>query len=186
MTARDKIIFSVLQTELNPNDSDHDDDESAASSEDEYVPSDESDSEEEYIEKNLHYIKEEFEPEDEKLQNEEKCQGAIHQDKYTARDGTIWEIAVPQRHRTQQHNIVHCRARPKNIPRILTEVVQAFRLYLSNQILKKTILHTNVEATRVYPEKQSQTTWKLTDKTEILAYVGLIMAAGQLTKPFIY
>ena len=42
------------------------------------------------------------------------------------------------------------------------------------------MLPTNAEATRIYPEKQSQITWKLTDKTEILAYVGLVMAAGHL------
>ena len=70
-------------------------------------------------------MEEDIEPEDEELLNEEKCLRAIHQDKYTARDGKIWETAVPQRHRTWQHNIAHCRARPKNIPDILTEVVKA-------------------------------------------------------------
>ena len=53
MATRDKNIFSILQSELNPSDSDNDD-ESAASSEGEYVPSDESD-----FEKDHHY-KEEF------------------------------------------------------------------------------------------------------------------------------
>ena len=52
MAARDKNIFSILLSELNPSDSD-DDDESIASSEDEYVSSDELDSKEEYIEKDL-------------------------------------------------------------------------------------------------------------------------------------
>ena len=93
---------------------------------------------------------------------------------------TIWETAVPQRHRTQQHNIVRRRAGPKNLPGVLTEVVQAFHLYLSDHTLEKIVPHTNAEATRIYLEKQSQTTWKLTDKTEILAYVGLVMAAGHL------
>ena len=32
---------------------------------------------------------------------------------------------------------MHCRAGPKNIPRVLAEVVQAFRLHLSGLILKK-------------------------------------------------
>ena len=157
MAARHKNIFSILQSEFNPSDSDDGDHESAASSEDEYIPSDESDSEKEYIEENLYYI-EEFEPEDEELLNEEKCLCGIHQDKYTARNGTIWETAVPQRHSTQQHNIVRCRAGPKNLPYFLTEVVQAFHLYLSDHILEKIVLHTNAEATRIYPEKQSQTT----------------------------
>ena len=40
MAARDKNIFSKLYSELNPGDSD-DDDESTAFSKDEYVPSDE-------------------------------------------------------------------------------------------------------------------------------------------------
>ena len=71
MAARDKNISSILQSELIPSDSD-DDDESAASSEGEYAPSDESDSKEEYIEENLHYIEEECEPEDEELLNEKK------------------------------------------------------------------------------------------------------------------
>ena len=88
--------------------------------------------------------------------------------------------AVPPNHRTQQHNIVHCRAGPKNLPRVLTEFVQAFRLYLSDNILKKIVLHTNAEVTKIYPEKQSQTTWKPTDKTEILEYVELVMATGHL------
>ena len=73
MAVRDKNIFLITQSELNPSDSDDDDDdESSASSADEYAPTDESDSEEEYIEEDLHYIEEEFESEDEKLLNEEK------------------------------------------------------------------------------------------------------------------
>ena len=77
MAARDKNISSILQSELNPSDSD-DDDESAASPEGEYVPSDESNSKEEYIKENLYYIEEECEPEDEELLNEKKCLHAIH------------------------------------------------------------------------------------------------------------
>ena len=69
MAVRDKNIFSIFQSELNPSDSN--DEKSAASSEDEYVPSDKSDSEEEYIKEDLHY-REEFEPEDEELLNKEE------------------------------------------------------------------------------------------------------------------
>ena len=75
---------------------------------------------------------------------------------------------------------MRCRAGPKNLPAILTEGLQAFRLHLSDHILKKIVPHTNAEATRIYQKKQSQTTWKLINKTEILAFVGLVMAAGHL------
>ena len=77
MAARDKNIFSILQSGLNLSYSD-DDDESAGFSEDEYVSSDESDSGEKYTEKNLHCREEEFEPEDGELLNEEECLHAIH------------------------------------------------------------------------------------------------------------
>ena len=178
MVARNKNIFSIIQSELNPSDS-NDDDESPASSEDEYVLSDEADSVEEYIEEDLHYSKG-FEPEDEELLNKVECLRAIHQDKCSAIDGTKRETAVSQRHRTQQHSVVRCRAKPKYLFGVLIEFLQAFRLYLSNHILEKILLHTNAKAKRIYQEKQSRTTRKLTEKTKILAYIGLVIAAGHL------
>ena len=40
--------------------------------------------------------------------------------------------------------------------------------------------HTNTEATRIYEEKRPGSIWKPTDQTEIMAYIGLVMAAGHL------
>ena len=85
MAARNKNMFSILQSELNPSDR-YNDNQSEASSEGEYLPYDESDLEEEYFEEDLRYKKKEFELKDKKLLNEEECLHAIHQDKYTARD----------------------------------------------------------------------------------------------------
>ena len=79
---------------------------------------------------------EEDEPGNDAIQSEqEDISQVLHQDKYTARDGTEWQTTAPQRHRTQQHNIVRYRAGPRNLPGALTQVLQAFRLYLSDKIL---------------------------------------------------
>ena len=40
---------------------------------------------------------------------------------------------------------MRCQAVPKNLPGILTEIVQAFCLYLSDHILAKSVLHTNAK-----------------------------------------
>ena len=50
--------------------------------------------------------------------------------------------------------MVHCQAEPKNLSGILTEVLEAFPLCLSDHILEKIVLHTNAEATRICQEKQ--------------------------------
>ena len=181
MTAREKNIFTILQNELNPSDSSDDEDITAASSEDEYVPSDDTDSEDDFIEEDFEPIvreEEEVEPEDEALGGEQCASSS--QDFYTAKDGTIWQSTPSQRRRTQQHNTVRCRAGPKNMPGTLTEVIQAFRLYSSDKVLDLIVKHTNAEATRIYKEKRQQSTWNPTDRTEILAYIGLVMAAGHL------
>ena len=80
---------------------------------------------------------------------------------------------------------MRCRARPKNLPGVLIEVLQAFLLYSSDHILEEIVLNTNAKAMRINQEKQSQTTWKLTDKTEILTYLGLVMAAGHLKQNYL-
>ena len=124
---------------------------------------------------------EEDEPGNDAMQSEqEDISQVLHQDKYTARDGTEWQTTAPQRHRTQQHNIVRSRAGPRNLPGALTEVLQAFRLYLSDKILNMIVEHTNTKATRIYEEKRPGSIWKPTDQTEIMAYIGLVMAAGHL------
>ena len=181
MTAREKNVFTILQNELNPSDSSDDEDITAAFSEDEYVPSDDTDSEDDFVEEDFEPIvreEEEVEPEDEALGGEQCASSS--QDFYTAKDGTIWQSTPSQRRRTQQHNIMRCRAGPKNMPDTLTEVIQAFRLYLSDKVLDLIVKHTNAEATRIYKEKRPQSTWNPTNRTEILAYIGLVMAAGHL------
>ena len=129
--SRDRNVFTIMQHELNiSNESDSEDDEfeteSVITSDDEYVPSNESDSEEEHVEEDIRsrVEEEEDEPGNDAMQSEqEDISQVLHQDKYTARDGTEWQTTAPQRHRTQQHNIVRSRAGPRNLPGALTEVL---------------------------------------------------------------
>ena len=55
----------------------------------------------------------------------------------------------------------------------------AFRLYVNDKIVGLIVQFTiNIEAERVYGERHFQAPWKPTDELEILAFIGLVMAAG--------
>ena len=81
------------------------------------------------------------------------------------------------------------RAKPTNIPGVITDILQAFRLYVSDKVLDIIVAYTNKEAERVFAEKHSSgidenensAKWRLTDKTKILAYIdGLVITADHL------
>ena len=172
-------VFETMQAELDlPNEShvveESSDDES---SEDEYVPSESSDSEEDVVEEDLR------ERADEEEDNSNDT-GAQVLD-LTGKDGTVWQSTPPATTRTQQHNIVRSRAKPTNLPGVLTDIAQAFQLYLNDKIVVIIITYTNMEADKVYDQRCGDKKWKPTDRTEILAYIGLVITAGHLKQNYV-
>ena len=47
------------------------------------------------------------------------------------------------------------------------------------------VTNTNMEAKRVYDKKYGDSKWKPIDKTEILAYIGLVITAGHLKQNYL-
>ena len=125
------------------------------SSEDEYVPSESSDSEEDVVEEDLR------ERADEEEDNSNDI-GAQVLD-LTGKDGTVWQSTPPATTWTQQHNIVRSRAKPTNLPGVLTDIAQAFQLYLNDKIVDIIITYTNMEADKVYDQRCGDKKWKPTD-----------------------
>ena len=150
-------VFETMQAELHPqNDSDDDEE----SSEDESVPPESSDSEDDAVEEDL---RERTDEEEIDNSNEDMSAHVIFLIDLTGKDGTVWQSTPPPRTRTQQHNIVRSRAKPTNLPGVLTDVVQAFRLYICDKVLNIIVTNTNMEAKRVYDKKYGDSKWKSTE-----------------------
>ena len=104
----------------------------------------------------------------------------------TGKDGTAWRPTPPTATRPQQDNIVRSRAKPKNPPDVVADVEQAFRLFVSDKVLDIIMFHTNMEAERIYKERDGEEKWRPTDKTEILAYLGLVITAGHMKQNYVF
>ena len=137
-------VFETMQAELHPQ-IDSDDDEK--SPEDESAPLENSDSEDDAVEEDL---RERTDEEEIDNSNEDMSAHFTSLIDLIDKDGTVWQSTPPPRTRTQQHNVVRSRAKPTNLPGVLTDVVQAFRLYICNKILDIIVTNTNMEAKRVY------------------------------------
>ena len=55
----------------------------------------------------------------------------------------------------QLNNTICSCAKPTNIPEVITDFLQAFRLYASEKVLDIILTYINKEATRAFVEKQT-------------------------------
>lgn len=97
---------------------------------------------------------------------------------FRAKDGTEWSRTPPPPTRVRAHNIIRGPIGIAKNTGDLESPVDAFRLYMNQKILSQIVQFTNIEAERVYQECNMQKAWKLTDETEILAFLGLIITGG--------
>ena len=140
-------VFETMQAKLHSQ-IDSDDDEE--SSKDDSVPPESSDSEDNAVEEDL---REQTDEEEIDNSNEDMSAHVTFLINLTGKGRTVWKSTPPSRTRTQQHNIVRSRAKPTNLPGVLTDVVQAFRLYICDKILDIIVTNTNMEGKRVYDKK---------------------------------
>lgn len=94
---------------------------------------------------------------------------------FIAPSGLDWQLEPPQISRTPVHNIIRQLPGLPKKQRAATPG-EAFRLFMSVDILEEIVYCTNMEGKRVCDNKRKQ--WKNLDLDELCAYLGLVLQAG--------
>jgi hypothetical protein len=99
---------------------------------------------------------------------------------YVSKDKTIWGKNPPLPSRIRRCNVLTGAIGPRpNVPPTFAIVnpIDAFMLYFRS-IIELLVLYTNMEAAKVFEEKQYDSDWKPCDEIEMKAFVGLLLLAG--------
>ena len=91
------------------------------------------------------------------------------------RNGTYWSENPPPPSRTQRHNILRQNAGTKSGVQTYSPR-DAFKLFLTEEIIEEVCRCTNLEGKRVATSKRKK--WKTLSKEEVSAYLGLVILAG--------
>lgn len=107
----------------------------------------------------------------------------VRNDKFIAKDKTVWNKNPPPNCRIRKHNILREKGGPHQSTKTLT-IVEIFRLMFTAEMSEIVIRETNRKATTVFdaynkkfPEK-TRKTWKPITSEELDAFLGVVLAAG--------
>lgn len=102
---------------------------------------------------------------------------------YIARSGRVWDGRAPNIGRARAANLVRQQRRLQPRAREIQNPLNAFRLFLSEQIVDIIVRETNRKARAVHAEwnlahPEEQKEWTETNDVEMEAFIGLLLLAG--------
>lgn len=100
---------------------------------------------------------------------------------FKAKNGEEWHSIFPPTGKIRAHNIVKTSMNKVILPpgKILEEPVDAYFLFITDQMTNTVVDFTNKEAKQVTATKKLKP-WKDTDAIEIQAFIGLLLTAGHI------
>lgn len=98
---------------------------------------------------------------------------------YVGKDGTKWNATAPANNtRTRQKNIVTTLPKVKNHLQNVTEPLEIWKNFFTDQMMDLVVTHTNQEIERVKCHYLRASYARLTNKDEISALIGVLLLSG--------
>ena len=100
---------------------------------------------------------------------------------YKGKDGSSWSATPPPTSRVPARNIIRGPVEKVLHADHVAYVDDMFRLYITNDIVKEIVVHTNKEGQRRTTEKgKPADRWIMTDETEMSALLGILLTLGHM------
>lgn len=144
----------------------------------EEAPGEADTTEDEVIEENEHNSNSEQEVSDSDITEKESTEKG---NQYMGRDKkTIWHRSsmASKFSKTRKQNLIKILPGPKQCARDITDEMNAFTKIFSDDMIEHIVQCTNLEIARIRPNYDRQRDAKDTTKTEILAFIGLLLLSG--------
>ncbi|KAK9751585.1 hypothetical protein QE152_g4987 [Popillia japonica] len=98
---------------------------------------------------------------------------------YTSKSGFAWNAYVLQLSRRRRNNIVTQKPGPRNNALNINTVVDAFLLYISEEMVNEICMYTNLYCQQTNRQNQNNSSQKEITRDEECAFIAILLAAGR-------